>query len=82
MLVFRDAMNIVKYDWLRSMMPETKVMLKTTKLSGFLIHEKDGIIFATTRTKSQNYNAEDLPILSPKHKLTRLILRSIHEIRC
>ena len=78
--LFRDAMNIVKYDWLRSMMPETKVMLKTTKLSGFLIHEKDGIIFATTRTKSQNYNAEDLPILSPKHKLTRLILRSIHEI--
>ena len=55
-------------------------MLKTTKLSGFLIHEKDGLILATTRNKNENLNPEDLVILSPKHPITKMILQTFHNI--
>ena len=77
---FADAMKTVKRAWLLSMMPETRKMLKTTKLTGFLVFEKDGLFFASTRTKQENLNPEALIVLSPHHPVTRKILRSIHEI--
>ena len=62
------------------MMTETRNMLKTTKLSGFIIYEKDELIFAASRDKTANHNPDDLIVLSPKHLITKMILRSIHEI--
>jgi len=55
-------------------------MIKTTKLAGLLIFEKEGIMYAATRTKQENLNADAIVVLSPKHPVTRLILRSLHEI--
>ena len=75
-----DLMKEARKVLLISMMPATKEMLKTTKLSGFLIHEKDGLILATTRNKMENLNPEDLIILSPKHPITKMILKTIHDI--
>ena len=65
---------------LKSMMTETKEMLKTTKLSGFLVHEKDGLVYASTRNKQENHNPDDLIVLSPGHPITKMILRSFHNI--
>ena len=62
------------------MMPATKEMIKTTKLAGLLTFEKEGIMYAATRTKQENLNADAIVVLSPKHPVTRLILRSLHEI--
>ena len=73
-----DLINIVKHSWLVSMMSETRKMLKNTKLSGFIIYEKDGIIYATTRSKQKNLNPEDLVILSHKHPVTKMILSDFH----
>ena len=75
-----EALKIVKKMWFRSMMKETKEMLKTTKLSGLLIFEKESIMYATTRNKHENWNPDEIVVLSPKHPLTRLILRSMHEV--
>ena len=75
-----DLMKEAKRSLLLSMMPATREMLKTTKLSGFLIHEKDGLILATTRNKNENLNPDDLVILSPKHPITKMILQTIHNI--
>ena len=55
-------------------------MIKTTKLAGHLTFEKEGIMYAATRTKQENLNADAIVVLSPKHPVTRLILRSLHEI--
>ena len=75
-----EALKIVKKMWFRSMMKETKEMMKTTKLSGLLVFEKEDIIYATTRNKTENWNPDEIIVLSPKHALTRLILRSMHEV--
>ena len=75
-----DLIKEAKTAWLKSMMPETREMLKHTKLSGFIIHEKDGLIYATTRSKQENLNPDDIVILSPSHPLTKKILFSIHNI--
>ena len=75
-----EARKIVKEMWFQSMMKETREMLKTTKLPGLLIFEKHGIIYATTRAQQENWNPVNLIVLSPKHPVTRLILRSMHEI--
>ena len=75
-----DAQKIVKKAWMLSMMPATKEMIKTTKLAGLLTFEKEGIMYAATRTKQENLNADAIVVLSPKHPVTRLILRSLHEI--
>ena len=77
---YSGAQKIVKQMWFRSMMKETKEMLKTTKLTGLLVFEKEGIVSVTTRSKQENWNPENLVVLSPKHPLTRLILRSMHEV--
>ena len=37
-------------------------------------------MYAATRTKQENLNADAIVVLSPKHPVTRLILRSLHEI--
>ena len=63
------------------MTPVTKEMLKKTKLSGFLIFEKEGLVFAKTRNKQENLNPEDIVILSPNHRLSRMILNSYHNIQ-
>ena len=73
-----DAHKIVKQMWIKSMMPSTKLMLKTTKLPGMLTYEKDGIMYVTTRNKHENLNPENLVVLNPKHPATRMILRSFH----
>ena len=75
-----EALKIVKKMWFRFMMKETKEMLKTTKLSGLLIFEKEGLTYATTRNKQESWNPDEIIVLSPKHPLTRLILRSMHEV--
>ena len=62
------------------MMKETKKMLKTSKLPGFLIFEEDDIIYAATRVKQESWNPVHLIVLSPRHPVTRLILRSMHEV--
>ena len=54
--------------------------LKTSKLPGLLIFERDDIIYATTRVKQENWNPAHLIVLSPRHPVTRLILRSLHEV--
>ena len=53
-------------------------MLKETKLPGFLLHEKNGLVLATTRVKVENQNPENLIVLSPKHPITKMILRDFH----
>ena len=73
-------MKEAKMIWIKSMMKETKKMLKERKISGFIIHEKDGIMYAKTRSKQENLNPEDLIILSPSHPITKKILYSIHNI--
>ena len=75
-----EIMKIVRKSWLLSMMKETEEMLKVTKLSGFLILKKEGMMFATTRTKQENYNPDGLIILSPNHPITKKILLDFHEI--
>ena len=77
---YLEAKKKVKEMWFKSMMKETKKMLKTSKLPGLLIFEKDAIIYATTRVKQENWNPVQLIVLSPRHPVTRLILRGLHEI--
>ena len=77
---YLEAKRKVKAMWLKSMMKETKQMLKRSKLSGLLIFEKDDIIYATTRVKQENWNPAQLIVLSPRHPVTRLILRDQHEV--
>ena len=62
------------------MMKKTKEMLEKTKLPGLMIYEDDGITYATTRVKQESWNPEKIIILSPKHPLTTLTLRSLHEV--
>ena len=45
-----------------------------------MIFEQDGIVYAATRVKHENWNPDKLIVLSPKHPLTTLILRSLHEV--
>ena len=61
-------------------MTATREMLKKTKLSSFLIHEKNGVVYATTRNEQENLNPEDLVVLSPLHPVTKMILYSFHSI--
>ena len=75
-----ELIKIVKHFWLLSMMTKTKEMLKTTKLSGFIIHESDNIVYATTRVNQENLNPDKLIILNPKHPLTKKILYDFHNI--
>ena len=75
-----DLLKQARRSWLLSMMSETKEMLKKMKLSGFLVHEKDGIVYATTRSKQEILNPDDLIILSPTHPVTKKILFSFHNI--
>ena len=75
-----DLIKEARNSWLIAMMDETRKMLKHRKLSGFIVHEKEGIIYATVRNKQENLNPEDLIILSPDHPVTRMILRSFHEV--
>ena len=77
---FAEAIDIVKKMWIKSMMKETKEMLEKTKLPGLMIFESNGILYATTRVKQESWNPENLVVLSPKHPLTSLILRSLHEV--
>ena len=77
---FSQAQIIVKELWIKSMMKETREMLKKTKLPGLMIFDQDGIIYATTRVKQENWNPDKLIVLSPKHPLTTMILRSMHEV--
>ena len=66
--------------FLPKLMKETKNILKTPKLSGLLIFEKDDVIYATTRVNQENWNPAHLIVLSPRHPVTRLILRGLHEV--
>ena len=75
-----DLIKKARMMLLRSMMKDTKEMLKTTKLPGLLIHEKDGLVLARTRNRTENQNPEDLIVLSPKSLLTKLILKTFHDI--
>ena len=75
-----DLMKKARMMLLRSMMKDTREMLKTTKLPGLLIHEKDGLVLARTRNRTENQNPEDLIVLSPKSPLTKLILKTFHDI--
>ena len=75
-----DLVKEAKQMLLQSMMPETKKMLEKTKLTNFIIHEKDGLVMATTRNKQESQNPEDLVVLSPKHPLTEKILYSFHNV--
>ena len=77
---FVDVMNKAKLQWFLSMMPATREMLKKNKLHGLIKVEEDGIVYVTARTRQENWNPEKLVVLSPKHPLTRLILRNLHEI--
>jgi hypothetical protein len=77
---FSQAMKIVKNMWFKSMMKETKEMLKKTKLPGLMVFESDGITYVTTRSRQENWNPDKLVVLSPKHPLTKLILRSMHKV--
>ena len=77
---FLQAQKIVKHKWIKSMMNETRKMLLKTKLPGLMIFEEDEIIYATTRVKQESWNPDKLIILSPKHPLTAMILRSLHEV--
>ena len=62
------------------MMSATKEMLKTTKLHGLIVLEEDGIFYITSRVKQESYNPDKLVLLSPKHPITKLILRTLHEV--
>ena len=74
-----DVLLKAEKMWYQSMMMMTKAMLKKTKISGFIIKTlEDGIVYAMTRQTNENYNADKLIILSPKHPATNLILRDIH----
>ena len=75
-----ELIKIVKHSWLLSMMPKTREMLKVSKLPGFIIHESDNIVYATTRVKQENLNPDKLIILNPKHPLTKMILFDFHNI--
>ena len=75
-----DLLKQARRSWLLAMMPETREMLKKMKLSGFLVHEKEGIIYATTRSKQEVLNPDDLIILSPNHPVTKKILFSFHNV--
>ena len=75
-----DLMRKARMTLLKLMMKDTKTMMKTSKLPGLLIHEKDGLILARTRNKVENQNPEDLIVLSPKSHLTKLILKSFHDV--
>ena len=75
-----DLVKEAKKILLESMMPATRKMLEKTKLANFLIYEKDGLVMATTRTKQENLNPEDLIILSPHHPITEKILYSFHSV--
>ena len=75
-----DLVKEAKQMLLQSMMPETKKMLEKTKLTNFIIHEKDGLVMATTRNKQESQNPDDLVVLSPKHPLTEKILYSFHNV--
>ena len=75
-----DARKIVKNSWMLSMMPETRKMLQNTKLTGLMTFDKNGIVCVTTRNKQENLNPDALIVLSPRHLVTRMILRSFHEI--
>ena len=76
-----QAKKIVRKQWLQSMMPTTKEMLKKTKLTGFIIFEKDDTIYTKTRNKQENLNPDEIVIVSPNHRLSRMILNSYHNIQ-
>ena len=75
-----EALEKAEKCWYLSMMKMTKQMMTTTKLPSFNVETIDGIIYAMTRTTTENYNPDKLMILSPRHPVTRLILREIHEV--
>ena len=75
-----ELMKQARHLWLLDMMDETKNMMKTNKLSNFIVYEKDGIIYATTRSQQENLNPQDLIVLSPSHPITKKILTSYHNI--
>ena len=75
-----DLMKEARSLWLKEMMEDTREMLSKKKLSEFIVYEKDGIVYATTRAKQENLNPDDLVILSPTHPLTRKILTSYHNV--
>ena len=75
-----DLIKLAGTLWLKSMMKETRMMLKNKKLSGFIIYEKNGLIYATTRNKQVNLNPEELIVLSPSHPITKKILYMLHNI--
>ena len=77
---FSQALKLVKNMWLKSMMKETKLMMQKTKLAGLMIFELDELTYVTARTRQENWNPDKLVVLSPKHPLTKLILRSMHEV--
>ena len=62
------------------MMSSTREMFQKSRLSGFIIHEKEVFVYATTRNKQANLNPEDLIVLSPLHPVTRKIVFSYHNI--
>ena len=75
-----DLMSMARKLWLKSMMQDTRKMLKEKKLSGFIVIEREGIFYATTRNKQINLNQSELIILNPNHPVTKKILTSIHNI--
>ena len=75
-----DLRKDAKRRLLLSMMPATREMLKTTKLAGMIIYEKDGMVLAASRNKQVCQNPDDLIVLSPKHPLTSKILYSFHNV--
>ena len=74
-----EAQSKAEILWYKSLMSETKKMMTKTKLPGFIVVEMNGIVYATTRQLNENYNPDRLIILSPRHPVTKLILRGIHE---
>ena len=75
-----ELMKLARKLWLKSMMESTIKMLEKKTLSGFIVFERDGIYYATTRNKQVNLNQEELVILSPSHPVTKKILLTLHNI--
>ena len=73
-----ELMKLARKLWLKSMMESTRKMLEKKTLSGFIVFERDGIYYATTRNKQVNLNQEELVILSPSHPVTKKILLTLH----
>ena len=75
-----EAMEMAKSYWFSAMMKSTKEMLQKTKLHGLIQTEENGIVYVIPRVRQENWNPEKLVVLSPKHELTKLILRSMHDV--